>query len=322
MEEVAAACASTAAIWAVHISLASQSLLAAGTEEQKTRYLVPLAKGQKLGAFADTEPNAGSDAQAIETLAEAVAEGYRLNGRKMFITSGDVADTLVVFATTNRFLPPRERSRGIRAFIVEKDTPGFSVGKPLDKLGLRASSTAELTFDDCVVPKEQALGETGAGFKLAMSTVDGSRIGIAAQAIGIGRAALEACLGYAHQREQFGRPIAQFQTVQGLLAEMGTRIEAARLLTYQAASLKDRGEPFARAAAMAKYYASETAVWAGDQAILLHGGYGYLKDSPVQRYYRDAKATQIYEGTSHLQQLVIARHLLQDLKLGGSSEAP
>ena len=307
LEEVARACASHAAVMSVNNSLVCDPLLRYGTEEQKERLLVPLASGKGLGCFALTEPQAGSDASNQNTTAVRDGDHYVLRGRKLFVTNGREATVALVFAQTDR----AEGHRGISAFLVEKGTPGFLVPKVEDKLGLRASDTAEFLFEECRVPEPHRLGKEGEGFKIAMATLDGGRIGIAAQAIGIAQAAYEASLNYAKERKSFDVPIAQHQMVQWMLADMATQIEAARLLALRAATLKDRGEPYGVAAAMAKLYASEMAMRVTTDGIQVHGGYGYIKDYPMERFFRDAKITQIYEGTSQIQKLVIARHLLE-----------
>lgn len=307
VEELARVCAATAVIVSAHTSLCAHPIYQFGTEEQKQRFLVPLAQGNKLGAFALTEPNAGTDAVSIRTTAVREGDTYILNGNKIFITNGGVADIYIVLAKTD----PSKGARGITAFIVEKGTPGFSFGKKEDKLGIRASSTTELIFQNCRIPVENRLGEEGEGFKIAMQTLDGGRIGIAAQAVGIAQACLDACLRYAKEREQFGKPIGSFQAIQWMLADMATQVEAARLLTYRAAWLKDNKQPFSKEAAMAKLYASEVAMQQAIKAVQIHGGYGYMKDYPVERFFRDAKITEIYEGTSEVQRMVIASHLLR-----------
>jgi len=307
LEEVARACASHAAVMSVNNSLVCDPLLKYGTEEQKERLLVSLASGKGLGCFALTEPQAGSDASNQNTTAVRDGNHYVLRGRKLFVTNGREATVALVFAQTDR----AEGHRGISAFLVEKGPPGFLVPKVEDKLGLRASDTAEFLFEECRVPEAHRLGKEGEGFKIAMATLDGGRIGIAAQAIGIAQAAYEASLNYAKERKSFDVPIAQHQMVQWMLADMATQIEAARLLVLRAATLKDRGEPYGVAAAMAKLYASEMAMRVTTDGIQVHGGYGYIKDYPMERFFRDAKITQIYEGTSQIQKLVIARHLLE-----------
>jgi alkylation response protein AidB-like acyl-CoA dehydrogenase len=307
-EEIARACAATSTIWLASLSLATYPIYKFGNEVQKQQFVTPLAQGEKLAAFALTESAAGSDPAALETGAVRQDDSYVLNGSKIFITNGAEADIVVVFATTNKSL----KHRGILSLIVEKGTPGFSVGKKERKLGIRASSTAELVFDNCRVPVANRLGEEGQGFKIAIEAIDSSRISVAAQAVGIARAALETSLNYAKERQQFGQPIASFQAIQWMLADMATQIDAARLLTYRAAYLKDQGSPFIKEAAMAKLFASEVAMWVTTKAIQVHGGYGYTKDYPVERYFRDAKITEIYEGTSEMQRMTIARSLLRE----------
>lgn len=306
MEELAAACASTAVIATVNNSLVCDPLERFGNEEQKLKYLVPLAKGEKLGCFCLTEPNAGSDAANQQTTAKLQADHYVLNGTKNFITNAPQADIAIVFASTDR----SKGHKGISAFIVEKGTEGFIVGKNEKKLGLNASGTASIIFDNCRIPKENLLGKEGEGFKIALTTLDGGRIGIAAQAIGIARAAYEDAVNYAKQRVQFGRPIAEFQAIQWMIADMATRIDAARLLTFRAGFMKERGMRYSKEASMAKLFASETAMWVTTKAIQIHGGYGYMKEYNVERYFRDAKITEIYEGTSEIQRLVIASNIL------------
>lgn len=305
IEEIARVCASTAIIMSVNNSLACYPLLTFGTEEQKKKYLMPLASGQKLGAFSLTEPNAGTDAAGLMTTAKLDADNYIINGSKFFVTNGSVADTIILFAMTDR----AKGTRGISTFIIEKGFPGFSIGTVEEKLGIRGSKTAELVFEDCHVPKENLLGKEGEGFKIAMATLDGGRIGVGAQATGIAQGAFEASLKYAKEREQFGRPIGKFQAIQWMLADMATRIDAARFLVYRAAQTKDLGKRYSKEAAMAKLYASETAMWVTTKAIQIHGGYGYTKDYPVERFFRDAKITEIYEGTSEVQRMVIAGSL-------------
>ncbi len=306
LEEVARVCASHAVIMSVNNSLYCDPVWKFGSEEQKERFLTPFASGQKLGCFCLTEPEAGSDARNQNVLAVRDGDGYRLGGRKIFVTNGREAHVALVFAQTDR----ARAHHGISAFLVEKGTPGFSVAKIEDKLGIRASDTAELVFDDCPVPAAHRLGEEGQGFKIAMATLDGGRIGIAAQALGIAAGAYELSVAYARERKSFGVPIARHQMVQWMLADMATAIDAARLLVWRAAALKDAGAPFGAEAAMAKLFASEMAMRVTTDAIQVHGGYGYIKEYQVERYFRDAKITQIYEGTSQIQKLVIARHLL------------
>jgi len=305
-EELARASAGVQVIISVNNSLVCDPIRAFGTEEQKRRYLPRLADGRSLGCYCLTEPEAGSDAMALTTRAERRGGEWVLNGRKLFVTNGLEADICIVYARTE----PVPGARGISAFIVEKAFPGISVGKVERKLGIRCSSTAEILLDDCRVPEENLLGERGQGGRIALATLDGGRTGIAAQAVGIARAALEACVAYARERRQFGRPIGEFQAIQWALADMATRIDAARLLTYRAAWLRDRGQPYTREASTAKLVAAETATWATARAVRLFGGYGYIEDYPVERYFRDAQITEIYEGTSEIQRLVISRQVL------------
>ena len=307
VEELSRVCGTTGVILSAHTSLGCWPIYKYGTEEQKQKYLVPLAKGEKLGAFALTEPNAGTDAAGQQTVAVVDGDNYILNGSKIFITNGGQADVYIVFAMTDK----TKGTRGISAFIVEKDFPGFTIGKIEDKMGIRASSTAELIFQNCVVPKENLLGEIGKGFKIAMTTLDGGRIGIAAQALGIAQGALDETVKYLKERKQFGRSISKFQGLQWMVADMGTEIEAARLLVYRAAYNKANGLPYNKEAAMAKLYAANTAMNVTTKCVQLHGGYGYTKDYPIERMMRDAKITEIYEGTSQVQQMVIAGHLLR-----------
>jgi butyryl-CoA dehydrogenase len=307
VEELSKACATTGVICSAHTSLGCWPIYKYGSEEQKQKYLVPLAKGEKLGAFGLTEPNAGTDAAGQQTIAILEGDNYILNGSKIFITNGGQADVYVIFAMTDR----SKGTRGISAFIVEKDFPGFSIGKIEEKMGIRASATTELIFQDCIVPKENILGKEGEGFKIAMSTLDGGRIGIAAQALGIAAGALDETVKYVKEREQFGRPISKFQGIQWILADLATEIEAARLLVYRAAYNKANNLPYSKEAAMAKLFAAETAMNVTTKCVQLHGGYGYTKDYPVERMMRDAKITEIYEGTSQVQQMVIAASLLK-----------
>jgi len=308
LEEIAAVDASTALLMSVHNSLATQMLLRVGTEEQKERFLRPLARGEKIGAFALSEPEAGSDAASLRTQAIRQGDHWILEGVKSWVTNGDRAGVILAMARTDT---PNERrgARGIGTFIVTPDLPGFRVGKKEDKLGLRASPTVQLIFDRMMVPAENLLGEPGNGFVQAMQALDFGRLGIAAQAIGIARAALEYAASYAAERRQFGKPIKEFQAIQFKLADMAARVTAARALLYAAAAAKERGEPITQFAAMSKLIASETAVWVTTQAIQILGGYGYVRDYPVERYFRDAKATEIYEGTSEILRIVIAREL-------------
>ncbi len=307
VEELARVCASTSVVVSAHSSLGCWPIYAYGTEEQKQKYLVPLLKGEKLGAFGLTEPGAGTDAAGQKTVAVLEGDHYVINGSKCFITNGGYADTFIVMAMTDR----SKGTKGISAFIVDRKSPGFSIGKTEDKLGIHASSTTELIFENMIVPKENLLGKEGQGFKIAMSTLDGGRIGIAAQALGIAQGALDKTIEYMKQRKQFGKPLAAFQALQFEVAEMATRIQAARMLVYRAADCEDKGLPYGQAAAMAKYFAAETAMYVTTKAIQLHGGYGYTADYPVERMFRDAKITEIYEGTTEVQKMVISGALLR-----------
>jgi alkylation response protein AidB-like acyl-CoA dehydrogenase len=291
----------------VNNSLVGDPIYRFGTESQKQRYLPELAQGQRLGCYALTEPGAGSDAGAIKTRAIKANETYVLNGTKIFITNGQQADLALVYAVTS----PEKGKHGISAFLVEKRTPGFSVGKLEDKMGLRSSDTAELIFQDCAVPAENLLGAENEGLKIALNTLEGGRIGIAAQALGIAQACLEEATLYAKQRHQFGRPIGEFEAVRFMLADMAMEIQAARLLTYRAAHHRQNGRRVALEASQAKLLASEAANRAAYKAVQIFGGYGYIKDFSVERYYRDARITTLYEGTSEIQRLVIARELLK-----------
>ena len=290
------------------LSLATIGIERFGTDAQKEHYVPPLARGESVGAFCLTEPNAGSDAASGSTHAAPKDGGYLLNGAKTYITNGDVADTLLVFATTE----PGSRAKGMVSLIVEAGAPGLEARKQHGKLGMRASTTSDIYFDDVFVPDENLVAPAGDGFKVAMQILDASRPIIGAQAVGIAQGAVDLALKHVNQRKQFGQTIAGFQGVQWMLADMATQLEAARLLTYQAASLHDDGLPFAKQASMAKLFASETATRVADTALQLHGGIGYFKESPVERYYRDAKVTEIYEGTSQIQRLVISRHILAE----------
>jgi butyryl-CoA dehydrogenase len=308
VEELARVCASHAVIMSVNNSLYCEPVHKFGTSEQKQRFLAPYAAGQKLGCFTLTEPEAGSDATNQNVLARRDGDAYVIQGRKVFVTNGREAHAALVFAQTDR----SKKSRGISAFLIEKGTPGFNVVKTEDKLGIRASDTAEFVFDDCRVAADCRLGAEGEGFKIAMVAIDGGRIGIAAQALGIAVGAYEMALAYARERKSFGVPIGQHQMVQWMLADMATAIEAGRLLVLRAAALKDAGQPFAPQAAMAKLFCAEAAMKITTDAVQIHGGYGFIKEYQVERYFRDAKITQIYEGTSQIQKLVIARHLLSE----------
>lgn len=307
IEEISRACASTGVILSVNNSLVCEPILKYGTDFQKKKYLPDLASGKKLGCFALTEPEAGSDASNLKTTAVLKGDHYVLNGNKLFITNGKVAEVALVFAMTDKSLG----YKGISIFVVERGFPGYSVGKIQQKLGINASGQCELYFEDCLVPKENLLGEEGGGFKIALVTLDGGRIGIAAQAVGIAQACLDECLKYSKERVQFGQPIAKFQAIQWMLADMSTEIEAARLLTYRAAFLQDKGERYSAQASMAKLFASETAMKATTKGIQIHGGYGYMKEYPMERFFRDAKVTEIYEGTNEIQRIVIASSILK-----------
>ena len=307
VEELSKVCATTGVILSAHTSLCASLINENGTPEQKEKYLRDLCTGNKIGAFGLTEPGAGTDAAGQQTTAVLDGDNYILNGSKIFITNGGVADTFIVFAMTDK----SKGTKGISAFIVEKGFLGFSIGKKEDKLGIRASSTTELIFENCVVPKENLIGREGKGFGIAMKTLDGGRIGIAAQALGIAEGALDEAIKYMKERKQFGRPIAAFQGLQWMVAEMSTKIEAARFLVYKAAWLKENKQPYSIDAARAKLYAAEVAMDVTTQAVQLFGGYGYTKEYPVERMMRDAKITEIYEGTSEVQKMVISGSLLK-----------
>ncbi len=307
VEELSRVCASTGVTLSAHTSLAGWPLYKYGTEAQKQEYLRPLAEGTKIGAYGLTEPASGSDAGAMKTTAYLDGDDYVLNGSKIFITNGGVADIYIVFAVTDTGAVAKRPETS--AFIIEKDFPGFSVGKKEKKLGIRSSPTTEIIFDNCRVPKENLLGQRGEGFVIAMTTLDGGRNGIAAQAVGIAQGALDASVDYAKTRKQFGKPIATNQGISFKLADMATAIEASRLLTYQAAWLESNGKPYGKESAMAKLMAGDTAMKVTTEAVQVFGGYGYTKDYPVERYMRDAKITQIYEGTQEIQRLVISRLL-------------
>ncbi|MFX3624403.1 MAG: acyl-CoA dehydrogenase [Ectobacillus sp.] len=303
VEELSRVCASTGVTLSAHTSLAGWPLYKFGTEEQKQKYLRPMAEGKKIGAYGLTEPGSGSDAGGMKTTAKRDGDHYILNGSKIFITNGGIADIYIVFALTD----PESKQRGTTAFIVESDTPGFSVGKKESKLGIRSSPTTEIIFEDCRVPAENVLGEEGQGFKIAMQTLDGGRNGIAAQAVGIAQGALDAAVAYAKERTQFGKPIIAQQGIAFKLADMATSVEAARLLTYQAAWLESQGLPYGKESAMSKLFAGDACMKVTTEAVQVFGGYGYTKDYPVERFMRDAKITQIYEGTQEIQKLVISR---------------
>ena len=307
IEEISRKCASTGVITSVHNSLVAWPIMKYGTDEQKKKYLPVLAKGEKIGAFAGTEPNAGTDLGAMKTTAVLKGNNYIINGDKTFITSGPEAGVIIVFAVTDK----NAGSRGISAFIVENTFKGYKVGSIFEKLGINASKTSELIFENMEVPKSNLLGKEGEGYKIALSTLDIGRIGIAAQAVGIAQAALDESIEYSKQRQQFGRPISQFQAIQWMIADMATRIEASRYLVYNAAYKKDQGNRISKEAAMAKLFASETAVEAAIKAVQIHGGYGYTKEYTVERLFRDSKITEIYEGTSEVQRMVIAGSLLK-----------
>lgn len=307
IEEISKACAATGAIMAVHTSAGIMPILLFGTDAQKKKFIPPLAGGEKIGAFALTEPGAGSDASRITTTAVLDGDSYVLNGTKCFITNGGAAETYSVFASLDR----SKGVKGITGFIVEKGTPGFSIGKKEEKMGIRASSTTELIFENCRIPQKNLLGKEGEGFKIAMIILDGARIGIGAQAVGIAQAAYEEALQYSKVREQFGKPIAAQQAIAFMLADMAIQIEAARQLVFHAAALKDAKLPYGKEAAMAKTFASDVAVKVALDAIQIMGGYGYSREYPVERLLRDAKITQIYEGTNQIQRVVIAGHIMK-----------
>ena len=306
VEELSRKCASTGVICSAHTSLCCWPIFAWGTEEQKRKYLPDLLTGKTLGAFGLTEPNAGTDASGQQTRAEDKGDHWLLNGAKVFITNGGYADVFVVMAMTDK----SKGNHGISSFIVEKGDEGFSIGKTEDKMGICASSTTELIFQNCKIPKDRLLGEVGQGFKVAMSTLDGGRIGIASQALGIAQGALDVTLDYMKARKQFGKSLSKFQALQFTVAELATEIEAARLLIYKAADMKDKHLAYGPAAAMAKLFAAETAMHVTTKCVQLHGGYGYTKDYPVERMMRDAKITEIYEGTSEVQKMVIAASVI------------
>ncbi len=306
IEEIAKVCGSTSVIMAVHNSVCCYPIYKFGNDFQREKFLKPLVSGEQIGGFALTEPGAGSDAGAVRMKAIPDGDEYVLEGNKIFITSGTEAGVILLLASTD----PSKGTRGLTAFLVEKGTPGFSYGTVENKMGVRASATAELVFENCRIPKENLLGELNQGFQIGMTTLDAGRIGIAAQAVGIAQGALDESVKYAKEREQFGRPIGKFQAIQWKLAEMATKIDAARFLVYKAAYLKDMGKPHTKESAMAKLYASKIAVEVANQAVQIHGGYGYTKDYPVERFFREAKITEIYEGTSEIQRIVIAREVL------------
>jgi butyryl-CoA dehydrogenase len=306
LQEIAYACASTAVIMSVHNSVACGPINLFGSDHLKNKYLKKLATGEMLGSFALTEPGAGSDPVSQKSRAVRDGDSYILNGNKMFITSGKNSHVTVATAYTD----PEKKHRGISAFVVEKGMNGFSVGKEEKKMGLRASDTVELIFEDCRVPAENLLGQEGDGFMIAMTSLDGGRIGISSQSLGVAQACLDAAVGYANERVQFGKAISQFQGLRWMIADMATQIEAARLLTFNAAAMRDRGENYTAAASMAKVFASEMANRVAYQALQIHGGYGYIQEYPVERYYRDARVFTLYEGTSEIQRTVIAKHVI------------
>ena len=311
LSEIAYSCASTAVVMSVHNSIVCESIYRLGTEHQKETYLKPLARGDIIGAFAMTEPHAGSDPVGQSTTAVRDGDSYILNGSKRFITSGSNAGLTIVTAVTDE----TKRHHGISAFLVEKGTPGFTVGNAEDKMGLCASDTTDLIFNDCRVPVENLLGSVGDGFKIAMQALDSGRIGIAAQSLGVAQAALDAAVKYARKREQFGQPISKFQGLRWIMADMATEIEAARQLMLSAAAMKDQGVNYTAQASMAKLFASEMVNRVTAKALQIHGGYGFIKDYPVERFYRDARVFTIYEGTSEIQRIVISNHILKDKRL-------
>lgn len=310
MEEVSVACASTGVIMSVNNSLVCEPILKFGNEQQKEKYLKPLARGEKLGCFALSEPDSGSDAAAMTTKAVKKDGKWILNGVKNWITNGLEADVAIVFALTE----PEKKHKGISAFIVENTFKGYQAAKPEDKLGIRGSSTTQILLDDCEVPEENLIGEVNSGFKVAMATLDCGRIGIACQAVGIARASLENALAYSNERKAFGKPINQLGAIQIHLADMSTKIDAARLLIREAALMKDQGKPYGRQSAQAKLYASEVAMEVTTRGIQVLGGFGYTTEYPQERFFRDAKITEIYEGTSEIQRLVISRYLVKELE--------
>ena len=307
IEQIARVCASTSVILSVQNSLYCDPIYRFGTEEQKQKFLVPFARGEKIGCYALTEPQAGSNAAALTTKAVRKGDTYVINGTKAWITNGGAADAAIAYVNTQ----PEKGEKGITALVIEKGTPGFSVGKEEKKLGIHGTACTELVFTDCIVPASNRIGEEGEGYRVALSTLDGGRIGIAAQATGIAQGAFEAALSYAQQRQAFGHPIADFQAIQFMLADMATEIDAARLLARRAAWKQDSGARFSMEAAIAKLFASEMATRVAHKAIQIHGGYGYSSEYPVERAYRDARITEIYEGTSEIQRLVIASWVLR-----------
>jgi len=310
LEEICKGCASTGTIMSVNNSLVCAPIKTFGTDDQKKSILKELASGKKLGCFMLSEPEAGSDVASMKTTATLKGDYYLLNGTKSWITNGAEADFAVVFALTDTSL----KHKGVSAFIVNMKTPGLKIGKLEDKLGIRATSTAQVFFEDCKVPANNLLGKEGEGFKIALHTLDGGRIGIGAQAVGLAQAALEESVRYAKERKAFGKTISDFQGLQFMIADMATRVEASRLLVWQAAVMKDSNVKYSKQSAMAKLYAAETAMWVTTKAIQIHGGYGYTTDYPVERFFRDAKITEIYEGTSEIQRIVIARETLKEIE--------
>jgi alkylation response protein AidB-like acyl-CoA dehydrogenase len=308
LSEVAYACAATAVVMSVHNSIVCESILKFGSGDQKEKYLKPLARGEMIGAFALTEPNAGSDPARQSMRAKFDGDGYILNGTKRFTTTGKNAGLIIVTAKTD----PAKAHRGISAFLVEPDSPGFSIGRLEDKMGLRASDTADLIFEDCRIPADNILGNPGDGFMIAMTGLDGGRIGIAAQSLGVARAAFDAAVGYAQEREQFGQKISKFQGLRWMIADMATEIEAAKLMALSAAQMKDEGQNYTLNASMAKLFSSEMVNRITAKALQIHGGYGFTKEYPVERFFRDARVFTIYEGTSEIQRVVISNQILKD----------
>ena len=309
LEEIGAVCGSTSTVLITHTSLGSETINRFGSDEQRARWLPNLAAGEKIAAFALTEPQTGSDALGLQTTITDDGESYVLNGTKLFITNASVADVFAVFVTADR----GEGYRGVSAIVVERGTPGFEINEQHGKMGMRGSGTAELVFDDCRVPKPNLLGEIGDGYRIALKILDSSRITVAAQCLGLAKGALDQAVSYAKQREAFGRPIATKQAIQFMIADMATELDAARLMVYRSASLYDEGLPYSTESAMAKLYASEVAGRNVDKAVQIHGGIGYFKPTPVERMYRDQRVTEIYEGTSEIQRMVISRSIIGDV---------
>ena len=307
VEEISRVCASTGIVYSVHVSLCASGIERFANEDQKKRYLTPLASGDMIGAFALTENGAGTDAGSQKTVAVKDGDHYILNGSKVFTTNGGQAGVYIAFALTD----PSKGMKGISAFLVDGNTEGFTIGKYIDKMGIRGSGQTECFFDDCRVPAANMMGNEGDGFKIAMGILDGGRIGVAAQSVGIAQGCLDEGVKYAKERIQFGKPIGSNQAIQWMIADMATKVQAARWLTYHAAWLKDNKQPFSKEAAMAKLFASEAAVWCANRAVQIHGGHGYTKDYPVERFYRDAKITEIYEGTSEAQRMVISGNVMR-----------